>query len=147
MTDREPICRPVWRFHSKVGNVAVRKQNGEIRACCAQKRIALKRGIAYILALTKITRKPLWQAAFSAVCIRRNSALSARSKVKQDKGCMPPKGGICHFTPTGNAVREVQCVLPFGVCVKTGIPICRNKPILKRNAGIQKVFRKGKCYE
>lgn len=91
--------------------------------------------------------KALLQAAFSAVCIRRNSGLSARSKVKQDKGCMPPKGGICHFTPTGNAVREVQCVLPFGVCVKTGIPICRNKPILKRNAGIQKVFRKGKCYE
>lgn len=66
---------------------------------------------------------------------------------KQDKGCMPPKGGNCRFTPTGNAVRELQSVLPVALCVKTGIPMCRNTPILKKNRGIQKVFRKGKCYE
>lgn len=69
------------------------------------------------------------------------------SKIKQDKGCMPLECGYCHFTPTGNAVREVQSVLRFGICVKTSIPILRNTPILKRNTGIQKVFRKGKCYE
>lgn len=69
------------------------------------------------------------------------------SKIKQDKGCMPPEGGNCRFTPTGNAVREVRSVLPFGICVKTGMLICRNPPISKENTGIQKVFRKGKCYE
>lgn len=56
---------------------------------------------------------------------------------------MPPRGGNCRFTPTGNAVRELQSVLRFALCVKVGIPMCRNKPILKRNTGIQKVFRKG----
>lgn len=66
---------------------------------------------------------------------------------KQDKGCMPPKGGNCRFTPTGNAVRELQSVLLFALCVKVGIPMYRNSPILKINTGIQKVFRKGKCYE
>lgn len=60
---------------------------------------------------------------------------------------MPPEVGNCRFTPTGNAVREFQSVLPFAVCVKASIPMCRNTPILKRNTGIQKVFRKGKCYE
>lgn len=44
-------------------------------------------------------------------------------KIKQDKGCMPPRGGNCRFTPTGNAVREVQSVLPFTICVKVGIPM------------------------
>lgn len=60
---------------------------------------------------------------------------------------MPPRGGKCRFTPTGNTVREIQSVLPFAFCVKTGIPMCKNTPILERNIGIQKVFRKGKCYE
>ena len=69
------------------------------------------------------------------------------SKIKQDKGCMPPRGGNCRFTPTGNAVRELQSVLLFTLCVKTSTLMCRNLLILKRNTGIQKVFRKGKCYE
>lgn len=43
--------------------------------------------------------------------------------VKQDKGCMPLKVGNCRFTPTGNAVREFQNVLPFGIRVKTSMPI------------------------
>lgn len=60
---------------------------------------------------------------------------------------MPLKGGNGRLTPTGNAVREFQSVLPFGIGVKAGIPMCRNTPISKRNTGIQKVFRKGKCYE
>lgn len=60
---------------------------------------------------------------------------------------MPPMSGNCRFTPTGNAVREFQSVLPFTPCVKVGISMCRNPPILKKNAGIQKVFQKGKCYE
>lgn len=57
---------------------------------------------------------------------------------------MPPEVGNCRFTPTGNAVREFQSVLPFAFCVKTGMPMCRNLPILKRNTGIQNVYRERK---
>lgn len=45
------------------------------------------------------------------------------SKIKQDKGCMPPEVSNCRFTPTGNAVREIKSVLPFALCVKVGIPM------------------------